>query len=209
MAALLTVLPAAAAAQGAVETTAVEAMTRRADLARIEGSADAAVWLVVISDFQCPFCKRWHDETAPRIHQAYVRTGKVRIAYLNYPASSHRNALPAHETAMCAAEQDRFWPVADAIFRTMNAWKSRLDARAYFDSLTATLPLDHARQARCVEQGLMRPLIQADYNRAVRAGVGSTPTFFVGSRVIIGAQPYEVFAQALDAAIAASREPRR
>jgi len=174
----------------------------RADLARIKGAESARVWLVVVSDFQCPFCKQWHDETAERIDREYVRTGKVRVAYLNYPISTHRNARPAHEAAMCAAEQGAFWPMADALFGTQDAWKNRGDARAFFDSLAGTLPLDHTRLRACVRDGALRSLIQADVDRVMRRGVGSTPTFFAGSYVLVGAQPFEIFKQALDRAVA-------
>lgn len=109
---------------------------------------------------------------------------------------------------MCAAEQDKFWPVADALFATQAAWKSRGDAVTYFDSLTRTLPLDHGALRACIASGRQRALIQADYDRASRAGIGSTPTFFIGSQVLIGAQPYEAFARALDAALAAAGTPR-
>lgn len=207
--ALLFALTVPATAQGPTRAdTGRASLLARADLARIQGRSDAPVWVVVVSDFQCPFCKRWHDETAPRIVEAYVRTGKVRMAYLNLPISSHRNAWPAHEAAMCAAEQDRFWPVADALFDTQDAWKGRSDAVTYFDSLTKTLPLDHARLRACIASGRQRALIQADYDRASRAGIGSTPTFFVGSQVLIGAQPFEAFARAIDAALAAAATPR-
>lgn len=182
--------------------TARDALLRRADLGRIVGDDSAATWLVVISDFQCPFCKRWHEETAPRIEREYVRTGRVRMAYLNLPISTHRNAWPAHEVAMCAAEQDRFMPAADALFATQDAWKRLVDPRAFFDSLARSLPLDHARYGRCLAAGQLRPLIQADYDRATRLGIGSTPSFLVGERMIIGAQPFEAFKDALDAALA-------
>jgi protein-disulfide isomerase len=181
--------------------SAREALLSRADLGRIKGSEQAPVWVIVISDFQCPFCKRWHDETAPRIERDYVRTGKVRMAYLNFPISTHRNAQPAHELAMCAAEQGNFWPVADKLFATMNDWKSRFNAVAYFDSLARTLPLEQDRLNACIKSGDLRPLIEADYRRATRVGVGSTPTFFIGDKAIIGAQPYEAFAEAIDAAL--------
>lgn len=207
--AALGVVPSLAAQAPSAATVADRtALLRRADLARIQGSEDAPVWLVVISDFQCPFCKRWHDETAPRIIQEYVRTGKVRMAYLNYPINTHRNAWPAHEAAMCAAEQGKFWPVADALFATQSAWKGRTDAVAYFDSLARTLPLDHPRLRACIAAGNLRPLISADYDRASRAGIGSTPTFFIGTRVMIGAQPYAAFAATIDSALAAARAAR-
>ena len=185
------------------------ALLTRADLGRIRGRATAPVWVVVISDFQCPFCKRWHEETAPTIERNYVRTGKVRIAYLNYPLNTHRNAQPAHELAMCAAEQDRFWPVADALFASQQAWKGRNDAAAYFDSLATTLPLDQRRLRACLAAGQTRDLIRSDYERSVAIGVGSTPSFLVGGAPLIGAQPYEAFAQAIDAALARQRAAPR
>lgn len=190
-------------ADPASQDTGRTALIARADLGRIKGESSAKVWLIVISDFQCPFCKRWHEETADRIDREYVSTGKVRVAYMNYPISSHRNARPAHDVAMCAAEQGKFWPVADALFATQEQWKDRGDAPAWFDSLARTLPLDHRRLRACVADGALRPLIQADLERSIQRGIGSTPTFFAGSRVIVGAQPFAAFKDALDRELAA------
>ena len=194
------------AARPAAETR--EARLGRADRARIRGRSDAPVWIVVISDYQCPFCKRWHDETEPLIDRDYIRTGKAQIAYLNFPiTSSHPNAQPAHELAMCGAEQERFWPVSDALFRTQGEWKGLRSPRAFFDSLARTIPLDQARLQRCLAAGEVRELIAGDLDRAQRIGVGSTPTFLIGGRPLIGAQPYEAFRRAIDAAIAAAPAP--
>ena len=176
----------------------------RADRGRIRGRTEG-IWVVVISDFQCPFCKKWHEETEALIERDYVRTGKVQIAYINLPiASLHANAMPAHEVAMCAAEQDRFWPVSDALFRTQGEWKDRRDVPAFFDSLTRTLTLDRPRYERCLRSGEMPSMIAADMERATRIGVGSTPSFIIGGRLLIGAQPYEAFKRAIDAAIVAA-----
>jgi protein-disulfide isomerase len=182
--------------------SARDALVARADAGRIKGSPTATLWLVVISDFECPFCKRWHDETAPRLEREYVSTGKIRIAYLNFPIPSHRNAQPAHEFTMCAAEQGKFWPAADAVFETQGLWKRRNDAPAYFDSLATTLDVDRARLRACISSGDTRPLIESDYRRSVRIGIGSTPTFLIGDQAIVGAQPYEAFKVAIDAALA-------
>ena len=201
--------PAAPAAPSAAATvdTAREARLARADRNRIRG-AEGGIWMVVISDYQCPFCKKWHDETESLIERDYVRTGKVRIAYMNFPITSiHPNAMPAHEVAMCAAEQDRFWPVSDALFRTQESWKNRRDIRGFLDSLVRTIPHDHARLQACLRSGEMRELIEADLDRSKNIGVGSTPSFLVGGRPVIGAQPYEAFKRAIDAALAATPRP--
>src|SRR5258705_2057932 len=75
-----------------------DSVSSHADRARIRGSETAQVWLVEISDFQCPFCKQWHDETFAKIDQEYVKTGKVRLAYLNFPL------IRIHHNAQAAAE---------------------------------------------------------------------------------------------------------
>lgn len=193
-----------AAPAAPIADPARDARLARADRARIRG-AQTGIWIVVISDFQCPFCKKWHEETEPLIERDYIRTGKAQIAYMNYPiASIHPNAMATHEVAMCAAEQEKFFPVADALFRTQGDWKSRRDIKAYLDSLVGTLPLDRARLQTCLRSGEMRPLIEADIDRSTRIGVGSTPSFLVGGRPLIGAQPYEAFRQAIEAALAAA-----
>lgn len=195
---------ASAAQPAATSDTASAALLTRADLGRIDGAEAAAVWVIVISDFQCPFCKRWHEQSGTRLHTEYVRTGKIRVAYLNLPISSHRNAAPAHEAAMCAAEQGAFWPLADALFATQDQWKSRLTVEPYFDSLAVSHVADDARYRSCITSGAVRPLIEADVSRIQRIGVSSTPTFVIGQQVIVGAQPYEVFQRAIDAALAAA-----
>jgi len=132
-----------------------------------------------------------------------VRTGKAQIAYMNFPiASSHPNAPAAHEFAMCAAEQGQFWPAADALFRTMRSWGARRELRPFLDSLSRGLPLDQRRLAACLDTREMKVLVDADYARATQIGVGSTPSFLIGGRPMVGAQPYEAFQRAIDAALA-------
>jgi protein-disulfide isomerase len=200
--------PSATRAAAPTADTARDARLARADRGRIRGDS-RGVWIVVISDFQCPFCKKWHDETEPLIERDYVRTGKAQIAYINYPIPSiHANAMATHEFAMCAAEQGRFFPAADALFRTQNDWKGRRDILAYLDSLGRTVALDRARQERCIRSGEMRALIAADIDRSTSIGVGSTPSFLIGGKPVVGAQPYEAFKRAIDAAIAAAAAPK-
>jgi protein-disulfide isomerase len=194
----------ASTAASTAADTAAAALLTRADLGRIDGPESASVWMIVISDFQCPFCKRWHEQTGTRLHAQYVRPGKIRVAYLNLPISTHRNAQPAHEAAMCAAEQGGFWPVADALFATQDRWKSRLTVEPFFDSLAVPHVEDEARYRACIRSGASRPLIDADVSRIQRIGIGSTPTFIIGQQVVVGAQPYEVFQRAIESALAAA-----
>src|SRR5215207_11734859 len=77
---------------------------------RVRGSATAPVTVYEMSDFQCPYCRTFALTTFPARDSAYVATGKVRWAFINFPLTSvHANALAAAETAVCAAQQNAFW----------------------------------------------------------------------------------------------------
>ena len=72
--------------------------------ARTKGAAKAPVTVYEMSDFQCPFCRRFAAETFPLIEKEYIATGKVRWIFINYPLTQlHPNAVPAAEFAACPA----------------------------------------------------------------------------------------------------------
>jgi protein-disulfide isomerase len=158
----------------------------RADRGRIQGSESAPVWVIEVSDFECQYCGLWHDSVYEELKRELIETGKARFAYINYPISTHRHAWPAAVTAMCAAEQGRFWPVHDAIFDSRQVWTALPDARAHFDSLAVAHGADAGRLRACVTSDAPRPLIQADMDRAIAAGVNATPTFLIGDTRLSG-----------------------
>ena len=181
-------------------TAAQDSSVTRADLARIDGSATAPLWIVVVSDFQCPFCKQWHDKTYPTVHNEYVKTGKARIAYVNFPLNSHAQAWPSAEAAMCAGAQGKFWQMHDAIFDNQERWAGNTANAAVFESLASRTGVDMARWKSCIATGVMKPIIRADEQRASSAGVRSTPTFLIGNEMLAGAHPIESFRRAIDSA---------
>src|SRR5688572_20483451 len=65
-----------------------------ADLSRMQGDVKAPVWVIVMSDFQCPACKAWHDEVFPQLRKEFIVTGKIRFAYVNFPLRRHPHAIP-------------------------------------------------------------------------------------------------------------------
>jgi len=206
--------PASNAKQSAESTAVVRAETTRvaarqaapdsnitlADLSRIQGSATAPVWVIEVSDFQCPYCKQWHDQTYAAFRDQYVKTGKVRLAYVNFPLDSHVFAWPAAESAMCAGAQGKFWPMHDALFATQNHWEATSSPATVFDSLANAVGLDMKRWHYCVRSGIMKPLIAADHDRASRAGAAATPSFMIGDKILEGAQPIEELRKAIDSA---------
>jgi protein-disulfide isomerase len=178
----------------------------KADLARIQGSPDAPVWVIEISDFQCPYCKQWHDETYSVLRDEFVRTGKVRLAYINFPLAQHQFAWPAAESAMCAGAQGKFWEMHDALFNTQSRWEVLPSPATFFDSLARAQGVDSWRWRQCIQSGKMRAWIQADHDRAQTAGAASTPSFIIGDKLLVGAQPIEEFRRAIDSARVKSKK---
>jgi protein-disulfide isomerase len=180
------------------------ALLAAADAGRILGSASARVYLLMVSDFQCPYCAMFHDSTYADVKRAYVDNGKVRLAYMNLPLPTHDNAWPAAEAAMCASAQGKFWPMHDSIFGSQARWASIASPDTMFARQAQATGVDTARYGRCVRTHATRPLIQADADRVSNTGVRSTPTFIVGDSVIPGAYPFPVFQRVLDAVLAAT-----
>ena len=178
----------------------------RADLGRIQGSPTAPVWVIEVSDFQCPYCKQWHDETYGKLRDEFVRTGKVRLAYINFPLAQHVHARPAAEGAMCAGAQGKFWEMHDALFTSQTKWEGLPSSASFFDSLARSTGVDFARWRECVQSGKMRAWIQADHDRAEAAGAASTPSFMIGDKILVGAQPIENLRSAIDSALAKSKK---
>lgn len=173
-----------------------------ADKGRIMGSESAKLWIVVFSDFECPYCKRWHDQTDETIRRDYVQTGKVRLAFLNFPLTMHPQAQPAAEAAMCAAAQGKFWPYHDGLFAAQTRWAKGGDPSAAFDSLATATGADVTAFRACRSLRSMKLLVESDRARGMQAGAQGTPYFYVGTQVLSGAVPTADFVKAIEAELA-------
>ena len=203
-----TASPDTAKAARAAAMVASDTALQRADKARIQGSENAKVWLVIASDFQCPYCRAFHDDAYKQIVRDYVVPGKIRVAYLNHPGSMHVHGVVSAEAAMCAAMQDRFWPMHDGLFATQDHWAQLADPLPVFDSLATSLQLRMADWRSCMTTHKTRPLISSDYAKGAAAGVKGTPNFFIDNKLAIdGLAPYAAYRAALDSALARAGAP--
>jgi protein-disulfide isomerase len=178
------------------------------DLAQIDrsrqmGSGSAKVWFIMGSDFQCPYCKAFHDETWPRIEREYVKTGKLRVAFMHHPMEFHPRAIPAAEVAMCAGAQDRFWQMHDSLFVNQEKWVKAADPQPIFESLARSLGLQMDAWRNCVASHSTRAMVEQDFMRTSQVGIKGTPSFVIAdSLAIVGAAPFADFKKALDEALA-------
>lgn len=186
-----------------------DSLSTRADRGRIRGAEGAKVWLVEVSDFQCPYCKKWHDEAFAALDSEYVATGKVRLAYLNFPLSTiHPNAQAAAEAAMCASVQGKFWQLHESLFDSQHQWESLKNPMTVFDSLAVAAKVNPIAWRSCMSSHATAAIIDADRDRSSRAGVQSTPSFFIGNRELVGAYPVDTFRVVLNAALAKANAAR-
>ncbi len=160
------------------------------------GPEDAPIVIVEFSDFQCPFCKRFFDETYKPLLAAYP--DKIRFVYRNLPLTSiHAEAFPAAEAAMCANDQNSFWQYHDKIFER----QAELGQPAYLQFAT-DLGLDLSAFQECLGSNRYNEFIQKDMDFAATLGVQSTPTFFINGLALVGAQPLSAFTQLIDKELA-------
>ena len=160
------------------------------------GPEDAPITLIEFSDYECPYCGRWHEQVFTKLRQEYPDT--VRIVYRDFPLTSiHPNAVPAAEAANCANEQDSYWEFHEKLF----SGEYGLGEQAYVQ-YADDLGLDMEQFEECLESGRYNDEVMADYQYAASLGVRSTPTFFLNGIPLVGAQPYEVFKEVIEKELA-------
>lgn len=181
--------------------TRTDAFTLAADRGRVLGDSTAALWVVIVSDFQCAACKRWHDEVYPLVRKEYVETGKVRLAFINMPLEAHLNAEIAAIGAGCASAEGRFWETADRIFATQSRWKGLPDARPFVDSIAILAGVDAGTQRLCSERARAMKLVRMDRDRSRAEGVHSLPALMIGTHKLMGFAPFETVRAVIDSAL--------
>jgi len=159
------------------------------------GPEDAPITIVEFSDYQCPYCKQWHDQVFERLLTNYP--GQIRFVYRDYPLPGHAEALPAAEAANCAGEQGAYWLFHSALF----SGKYTLSSGAY-QQYALELGLDVEAFNECLNSHRYRDEVLADYQYGNDLGVSGTPFFFINGLPINGALPYEYFRQIIDKELA-------
>ena len=178
---------AAAGTHGAQEPHAPGAQTGAPRL----GPPDAEVTVEVFSDFQCPFSARF----APVLRQfVEANPGRVAVTFHHLPlVELHPSAMQAHEAALAAGAQGRFWEMHDYLMANQ-----RQVEQSDFVRQAEALGLDVGAFTAALEDGRYRGPIQADLQRAESLGIGGTPTILVRGRKLVGVQSLEILQAAID-----------
>lgn len=164
-----------------------------------KGDPHAPIVIEEYSDYQCPFCSRWVQETLPSLTENQIKNGEVLIIYYDFPLNTiHPQAAPAANAARCAGEQGAaaYWQMHDLLFANFGDW-GHSNANDNFIEYGAELGLEMANFTACVEEFRYEDAIQADVDAGLARGVNSTPSFFINNQALIGAQPLDVFNEAI------------
>lgn len=167
------------------------------------GPVDAPVAMVVYSDYQCPFCAKWTQDTLPAMMQ-YAEMGDLRIEWRDvnqYGEDSERGALAAHAAGL----QDKFWEYHDALFPDGDHLPPEQLTEEALTELAGDLGLDTEQFAEDMNSDETQTSVEQYANEGRELGVSGTPTFVLGGEPIVGAQPENVFVDTLTEKLAEAR----
>jgi protein-disulfide isomerase len=166
------------------------------------GDAKAPVLIVEFSDFTCGYCGKFYRETLPQLKANYIKAGKVRFAYRDYPRDEEGLGLVGAHIARCAGEQGRYWEMHDRLFQEADRLGKGMLKRALQD-----LRLKTDVFSVCMDSEKHMPAILTDREFAIKLGFRGTPGFVVaktdGKRFsdlvrIPGAASYSVFSNEIE-----------
>lgn len=167
------------------------------DWAKIEqstvtkGNLGAKITIVEFSEYQCPFCKKYVDDTYPQIFAQYG--DKIYYVFHDYPLPFHANAQKAAEAARCAGDAANYWGYHDLLFKNHDEWADKPDPTDLFVGYAQKLGLDKDKFKTCLTSGKFSQAVKDDLALGQKVSVNGTPSFFINGRMLVGAQPFENF----------------
>ena len=177
-----------------------------------KGDKNAPLTLVEFSDFQCPFCGQYVRQTLPQIENEYIKTGKVKYVFRDFPLQSiHKDAFKAAEAAQCAGAQGKYWEMHDLLFNNQKALSPD-----NLSSYAKDLALDLSKFKECLDSGKSADGIRKDLEEGQKSGMKGTPSFFLGytdpnsqkikaKKFIRGATPYPTFKEAIEGLLSSKK----
>lgn len=161
------------------------------DADRIRGNKNAPITIVEYSDFQCPFCTRFHA-TMQQVMENYPN--KVRWVYRHFPLDAiHPFARKAAEASECAGDQGKFWEYADKLVENYQSINTEL-----FPKLAKDLKLNISTFNSCLSSGKFASKVSSDLAEGQKSGVRGTPGSFINGQNVKGAVPYSTIKATID-----------
>jgi protein-disulfide isomerase len=169
------------------------------------GARTAKVTMLEFSDFQCPFCARFVKDVLPALKTKYIDTGIMQMGFRHNPLPIHNRAQRVAESTVCALNQERFWPMHDALFSKPDQKESLEDEGLEEAAAAAGLNVTMYRTCMAIPP---TERVKEDAKLAGVLGLTGTPAFAVGVRdasgqlvvkkFVLGAQAIENFTAAIE-----------
>ena len=161
----------------------------------VKGNPEATITIVEYSDFQCPACALYYPIVERLINESSTT---IRFVYRHFPLTQHANAIPAAQSAEAAGKQGKFWEMYSMIFDTQDEWTDSKDVKKIFANYAVKLGLDIEKYNTDIVSKEIMDKINSDMKSGVKAGINSTPTFYVNGEKIENPQGYDDFKKVID-----------
>lgn len=173
----------------------------------LRGNPNAPVQIIEFGDFECPLCGNFAMISEPDIKARIVDPGLASFRFFDFPlAEIHKNTLNAHLAAACAADQNKFWEMHDAIFGAQDQWNTQAttNPRKILDALAKTVGLNETAYSECMSSQKYISRLQANRKAGEERGVSGTPTLFIGNMQIPNGTSVDRMKEIVDSLIKAA-----
>jgi len=167
----------------------------------IRGNVDAPITILEWGDYQCTFCYKFHQNTLGIIEEDFIKTGKVKLVFKDFPLNGPDSLLAA-EAAYCAEDQGEYWQYHNELYKNWGGEKTGWITRESLDKFANTVNLDLEEFNRCLDDEKYEDKVKALHEFGKEIGIDATPSFLIfnDQKVIKirGNQPLEVFLKTFD-----------
>lgn len=161
------------------------------------GNKDSKVTVVEFADFQCPFCKRWHETVWPRLKSQYIDTGKIKFVYHDFAFLGEESQL-ASEAGKCAAEQGKFWEMYDTLYKNQGEENSGAFSLANLQKLGAQVVPDRPAFNTCMASRKHQTAVEDETLTGEGYGISATPTVVINGERLEGVAPFAQYARVIE-----------
>ncbi len=167
----------------------------------ILGDSDAEITILEWGDYQCTFCYKFHQDTLDVINQDYIKTGKVKLVFKDFPLNGPDSKLAA-EASYCAQDQGEYWQYHDELYKNWGGERTGWITRESLERFAVNVDLDLTKFNACLDEHKYQNRVNTLHEFGKEVGIDATPSFLVfNDQKIIkirGNQPLEVFLKAFD-----------
>ena len=162
----------------------------------ILGNSNAPITILEWGDYQCTYCYKFHQETLDVIQEDFIKTGKVKLVFKDFPLNGP-DSLLAGEASYCANDQGKYWQYHDELYKNWGGERTGWITRESLDRFANTVGLDLEEFNKCIDEHKYQDKVEGLYEFGRSVGIDATPSFLVfNDEKIIkirGNQPLEVF----------------